>query len=426
MPSHSRILVVTSHPPLPANTGGRQRSSNLLRALARIMPTDLVLVHDPERLDRAVCQQLSDEFNMVACLAPTPRAGHGAWSGLRAIAPRAADRLAHNLGRRSFDYSADPAIAEPVRALLDTGRYAAAVGRYLIPAAKASITGQVPTILDIDDLDTSVYRSRLKAPNAGCFERAVLRHHLHQLDTIVPASLRPFNHLWVASEADLGLVSHPSVSTLPNIPYSADGRLPDPVPDHAGEPVVMVIGSWDHLPNISGLNRFLNESWPRVLARVPGARLRVVGSGLTERQRSEWSARPNVDVVGRVADLREAYAGCTICVSPVFDGGGTKIKVLEALGFGRACVATSHSHRGYERTLPAGEAVAVGFTDEQLADECVRLLLDERARWSMARTGNLLVHEHYSFDGFCREVAATIGRVLPLAPRRPKVAAAFA
>ena len=116
--------------------------------------------------------------------------------------------------------------------------------------------------------------------------------------------------------------------------------------------------------------------------------------------------------VGFVADLTSAYRECAFTVAPIFSGGGTNIKVLESLAFGRACVLTEHAHRGYQKTLRHLESVYVAKSAAEMTAGCVELLGKPALCETMGKQGAGIVSEHFSFEAFSKVVEATVLQVL--------------
>jgi glycosyltransferase involved in cell wall biosynthesis len=128
-----------------------------------------------------------------------------------------------------------------------------------------------------------------------------------------------------------------------------------------------------------------------------------------------------VRAIGFVPDIRAAYAEAAACVAPVYEGGGTNIKVLEALAYGRTLALTSFAHRGFVETLPAGRAVLVAESPEELARACIVLLRDPVRRDGLAAAGRDAVHNYYSPRRFFAIVRDMVGRAL--APHPPAATA---
>lgn len=405
-----RTLFITPLPPYPPTAGGgRQRTNLILRALLRVGQVDTLILNDPGTLSAQEHHRIEEQFGDVGWVTPLRRGERGSWRFIHPLKPRTIDRLAHHLGRRAVDFRPDPGVHAWLRRRLAHRHYDVIVARYLPAAMKSgAFQSGVPVVVDVDDLETQVYRSRLQVPGLRGWQRAAIRHHLRQVDKLVPRWLGQAAHLWLSSEADRPLIAHPSVSVLPNIPFdwgedvSANGPLPQaPADCH----VVLAVGSMTHRVNVDAIDRFTRRVWPRVRSACPDAVLRIAGAGMSDTMRQRWAAVQGVEPIGYVEDISQAYRGCAFTVAPLFEGGGTKIKVLESLRFGRAVVATDHACRGHENRLPDRETVWIARDEDGLTNGCVRLLRNPALRDTLAREGRARIEQYFSFDRFAKTVA---------------------
>ena len=407
-----RILAVIrefSHPP---TSGGRQRNWLLIRALQTIGDVDVVAMNSrpPDE---------SDEYHMrerhgLRAIMPMP--AHGdltPWRWLRPVNPRLVQRLAHNLGRRARLYRPHPPVVDGIAQLQVERPYDLVVGRYLWYAVVAGLDRHPRSILDVDDLDTELYRSRLADPTVPVLQRWVLRRHLKQLDLIVHQCLPRFSALWVSNPDERALPGLERASVLVNLPFQAAMSAPPPAyPPKPACSAAVVVGSWGWQPNVHGLSLFLSRVWPQVRQACPDAVLRIIGSNLNNSLRERLSAIPGIEPVGFVDDVSQAYADSAFAIAPVFSGGGTNIKVLEALWHGRTCLVTTAAHRGYHQTLPQGTCLEVADSLDALAASAIKLFSHPRYRDQLAVAGRAAVQEHYSFDSFQRVVSSTVEQVL--------------
>ena len=412
-PLKPNILLVTAWLPYPPTMGSGQRTTNIHRALSRVGHVELLILKPGAVTDEQLARQR--QLGPTHWVAPARRGEHGLWRCIRPLHHGWTDRLAHNFGRRSVDYRPDRRALTWLRQRLSTTHYDLIVGRQVLVTCKSgAFEVDVPVIVDVDDLDTEVYRTRLAVPGLRWHERALVRNHLRQLQKIVPRQLKRALHLWIANELDHHLVDHPSVSVLPNVPFawSEDQDAPTPAPAASESPVVLTIGSCTHRVNTDAIDRFVSHAWPKVRERCPDAVLRIVGSGMTQAMRQRWGSVAGVEPIGFVDDLALAYRDCSFTVAPQFEGGGSKIKVLESLLYGRACVVTGHALRGYERLLKHAESVWLAESERDLWQGCLQLLQDPKSCQAMASCGRKIVAEHYSFEVVRRAVATTFSEVL--------------
>jgi glycosyltransferase involved in cell wall biosynthesis len=184
-------------------------------------------------------------------------------------------------------------------------------------------------------------------------------------------------------------------------PMSAALR-PLPVPT---APVALFVGS-GHGPNLTGLRWFLAHVWPDIRRELPAARLLVAGSicaSVTE------TLPAGVEKLGRLPDLSTAYAQASVVIAPILQGSGIKIKILEALSFGRACVTTSVGAEGLETLRPA---LRVADTPETFTRDTLALLRDPVLATATAATLQDLAREHLSPET-CYGPVARLLRELP-------------
>lgn len=400
-----RFLFVTSRSAFPPTSGDRQRTHLILKAAASVGDVDTLLMS--RSVTETDLQPWRETLGRVEVVVPRFRGEEAPWRWIRPVAPKWIDRAAHNLGRQSRAWAPDREVGGWIARQLGRVRYDAIIGRYLQPTARAGALRYVPVVLDVDDLDTEVYASRLRVPGMSGWRRAVIRHHLRQLERIVPDHLRRCAHVWLAKPADRAVVDHPSVSVLPNIPFPGGQTA-----DVACEPVdaakgVLFIGSFTHRVNHEGVDYFLRAVWPKVHGACPEARFQIAGSGLRDEKAAAWEKEPGVEIIGFVDDLRACYRQCAFAVVPLFEGGGSKIKVLETLAFARTVLVTDHALAGYEDRLHHGESVWVARNETELADGCLKLLNDPALRADMGRRGCDIVAASYSYERFQAIVAET-------------------
>jgi len=163
----------------------------------------------------------------------------------------------------------------------------------------------------------------------------------------------------------------------------------NPQPGHNRS--ILFVGS-NTAPNVIGLRWFLRDVWPQIVAALPDCELAVAGS-----VRRQFPAAPRgVRFLSVVPDLGPLYARAGVVISPLTAGSGLKIKLVEALGFGKAIVATPVSAQGVER-LVAG-TVNIAATAEDFARAVVELLTDEPLRTRKAQEALALAQRHFSAE----------------------------
>jgi len=168
-----------------------------------------------------------------------------------------------------------------------------------------------------------------------------------------------------------------------------------PLPLVDGHSLVFA-GRLDQYSNRDGILHFMDAAWPLLTARYPEARITIVGSNPPERLRELASVDPRIEVTGFVDDVRPYFARATAALCPIRDGGGTRIKVLDALAQGKPLIATSIGCEGLE-VVPDRD-VLIGDTPEAFAAQVGRVFDDAALRASLARQGRELVERVYAWE----------------------------
>lgn len=161
-------------------------------------------------------------------------------------------------------------------------------------------------------------------------------------------------------------------------------------------PTVLSVGTFKWLPNVEAVEFLVTKVWPLIRKKISSAELKIVGNAPTESVYEYEKQDASIDVVGRIPDIRDAFATSDILMAPVFSGKGTRYKVLEAMASGTPIVATTTAVEGLEVTN--GVHVMTSNTPEGMADLAVELLQNKEKREQMAKNGKIFVKENYDWS----------------------------
>ncbi len=167
---------------------------------------------------------------------------------------------------------------------------------------------------------------------------------------------------------------------------------------------VVFVGSFDWQPNVDGAIWLIKKVWQKVVDRIPGAHLTLVGRKPTEPLKALESE--TVALTGWVESVREYIEKSSLCVVPLWIGSGMRLKILEAFALGRAVVSTTLGAEGIEYT--DGENIVIKDKPDEFADAMVELLQDPERCVEIARKARTLAEEKYSWKtvtmGFRSEI----------------------
>jgi len=391
--------------------GAGQRTFHLYRALARMGTVDILLMSEPVyaaieadlatiRRDYAEAGEISIRHSTRQFVVPPPQ---------RSVISRVVyfgQRLLQAIRPRAHFYRPTRDAAEALVGSIELNGYDVLVARYLKSAAISGALAQdrIPVVVDLDDLDEIVLESKIKSRTTPLVRKIMLWNHARQVRIEARRLRAKCAHVFTASEPDRALLGLSASSVLPNIPFRPapieTAALPASI--SVAAPVILFVGTHMHAANRDGLRHFVAHCWPSIRDRVPDARLRIVGSGAWESERELLGTAPGIEIVGAVRELESEYAGAALCIVPLLEGSGTKIKVLEALMYGRPVVASQHSTRGFEALL--GKGLVGAADDSQIVQQCVEHLRDVESGRARALRGREQVAVDYSDEAVLRSV----------------------
>jgi glycosyltransferase involved in cell wall biosynthesis len=147
--------------------------------------------------------------------------------------------------------------------------------------------------------------------------------------------------------------------------------------------------------NFDAMSYFLQDIFPLIRVKAPEATLKITGTV----QGVDLSRLPldgHVELSGFLSDIRPAVAGAWACVVPLRQGGGTRLKILEAMALGTPVIATHKAVEGLSVT-PEKDILLADNPDE-FSTQTIRLLNDKRLRDELSKNGRELVVNNYGWD----------------------------
>ena len=185
--------------------------------------------------------------------------------------------------------------------------------------------------------------------------------------------------------------------------FDALGTRADPPQD-----TLLFTGSLAYYPNVDGLHFFMREVFPQICAAVPTVRFLIAGREPPPAI-TAYAAHPNVEVVADVPDMRDYYAKATVVVVPLRVGGGTRLKILEAMAMAKPVVSTAVGAEGIDVT--PGIDIALADDPVEFAGAVVSLL-GGQGRSELAAAGRRLVEQSYDWESIGATLESVYERVL--------------
>ena len=151
-------------------------------------------------------------------------------------------------------------------------------------------------------------------------------------------------------------------------------------------------GSFRYRANYDAMLWFVGEVFPRILEQVPDAHLIITG----DHANLPLPSTENITLTGYVNDIKALITSSRVSIAPLLSGGGTRLKILEAMSLGTPVVSTSKGAEGLNASV--GEHLFVGNSPEVFADEVVKILKDGTIHDRIAKSAYQFVKEKYNWE----------------------------
>jgi glycosyltransferase involved in cell wall biosynthesis len=190
------------------------------------------------------------------------------------------------------------------------------------------------------------------------------------------------------------------------VPNGVDAEYFQPAHADSTVPSLIFVGSLNWYPNVDAVLFLLREVWPIAKMRHPELRFDIVGSAPPRSVLNLATGHKDVRVHGFVDDVRPLMDAATLYVCPIRDGGGTKLKLLDAFAMEKCVIAHPVACEGIE--VSPGLNVQLAESAENFADAIDRLICKPAVRIEMGRAARSFVVEHYAFSQIGRQLCTLL------------------
>jgi polysaccharide biosynthesis protein PslH len=389
-----KTLFVAPQVPWPLDVGSKIRVHNLLRCYADVGPVTLVSFAQNE-VEAQGTGEIERLAKRVCCFRFQPPAEG---TGKRGVLQRAMQ-----LTPRALSYFRCESLADKVGSLLaDESFDILHVERlYMVENVRPVFAGRRRSgppfrVLDVDDLESS----RMKRM-AGVEPWLAPLKYVHGLEWLKLRRaerqfLPQFDCALVCSEKDRLALQH--VHPGLGVEVFANGAELDlgaPAERHEDGRTIVFLGAMDYQPNEDAVLFFAQQVLPLLKRRVPQVRFMVAGKSPSPRVRALHDGK-TVLVTGYVQDKAALFCECTVFVVPIRIGGGTRIKILEAMAASIPVVSTTVGCEGID--VAPDQNITIADAPAEFAEGCARLLLDAAGRRALGRAGRRLVELRYGWE----------------------------
>jgi len=382
------ILFVSATVPYPAIDGGRIRVLNLVSRLCQIHDVTLLTFITSTADEQGIEYLREIGLEVIGVKAPISGTLH---SLLRSFVHRKpltvakyysadmAKALENLLSSRSFDVVHFE--------MLHTGQF--------LPDLKAEDKNIYATVLGEQNIDSHVWH-RLMQSESNPLRKLVFYSQYRRFAYYESRMCRRFDICVCVSEQDQEKLSSlcPGIA-VEVVPNGVDLEYFKSEDVQQNEVSLVFTGSMDWQPNADAVLYFCDHILPLIRTELPDVVFYIVGSKPSHGV-LKLREREGVVVTGSVEDVRPYIAGAAVFVVPLRIGGGTRLKILQALAMRKAVVSTSIGCEGLD--LQPDDHILVADEPQQFAAHTIQLIKDRSLRSRLGENGGVLVQERYDWN----------------------------
>lgn len=401
-----RILWLKTELLHPVDKGGKIRTFHMLRELKRTNRITYLTLDDGDAAPDAVAraEEYCDELIRVPFEAPdkfTPRFYGDLVLGLLSplpyfIAKYRSARMEAAIAERLVRQDIDVLICD-----------------FLVPSINLPEWIPCATVLFQHNVEAMIWKRHYKVQR-NPVKKAFLRREWRKTRAYERDTCRRFDLVVAVSAEDRHIMQREySAEAVVDVSTGVDTEYFRPSGEHPTRAHSLVFtGSMDWLPNDDAIRFFTEQILPCVREALPDVKLTVVGRNPTPALLALARRDPSVTVTGRVDDVRPFMERAAAYVIPLRIGGGTRLKVYEAMAMEKPVISTTVGAEG----LPVEDGIELLLSDDprQFADMVIHVLSDAEFARGLGERGAAKVREHFGWQG----VAAEFGSVCENAARR--------
>lgn len=267
---------------------------------------------------------------------------------------------------------------------------------FLMPAVNMPEHSSVPTVLFQHNVEAMIWRRHFETQR-GAVKRLYLKNQWRKSVDYERETCKKFDFVAAVSVEDADAMrADYGIEAVADVPTGVDTeffKFDETI--EKNEFNLVFTGSMDWLPNEDGIGWFAREIYPIIKAKIPQASLTVVGrnpfASLVEMSRKDAS----INVTGRVADVRPFMSAASVYVVPLRIGGGTRLKIYEAMAMRLPIVSTTVGAEGLP--IEDGEEIVLRDTPQAFANAVVELLTDKKHAQKIGSAAEKNVRENFGW-----------------------------
>jgi sugar transferase (PEP-CTERM/EpsH1 system associated) len=386
-----RILFIAPRFILPADSGAKIRTLNILKQVAKHCEVDFVCFSFDES-DKQYTIML-ENFHVNPYLIPIKETGK---------AKKIFDVLFESLPVSIAKYNSSE-MGKRIQELVEANSYDLIHVDHLHMAHYLKYLKNIPAVLDEHNVEYRILE-RCFDVEKSTIKKAVYFNQAKKMKTFEEKTVKQFSATCCVSEDDQIILSKISQGIKPIhiIPNGVDTELfslvsarkdKEPIEE---EDALVFTGSMDWLPNDDACLYFCRDILPLVWKETPQVKFYIVGKSPSDTLKAFAQKDKRIIVTGRVDDVRDYILRSKVFVVPLRIGGGTRLKILEAMSMQKAIVSTTIGAEGIGYKEESN--IVLADTPHIFADKIISLLNNHHQRYEMGERARQLVCQTYDWN----------------------------
>ena len=408
-----KLLWISHLIPFPPKGGVLQRSFNLIKELSKYYDIYLFAFNQASFLKSSFPGSASPIEEAKRGLAPYVKELE-----IAAIPSEAGKfgkyRLAFStlLSRKPYtvEWLRSDHAAKRLSAMIDSVRPDIAHYDTISLAIYQDLTEHLPTVLNHHNIESQMLFDRAKK-ETNLLKKVYFLQEARKLQRYEKEVCKEFSlNITCSPEDSLLLKSIDPSLECKDVPNGVDITYFYPAPARYEPHSLIFAGGLGWYPNLDAMNFFADEIWPGLKAGIPDIKMNLVGRSPTHKFRQLSENDPSFRVHGFVDDVRPYLREAHAYVCPIRDGGGTKLKILDALAIG--CPVIAHPFACVGIDVEDGEHVLFATTPSEYVSQVKALFESDQLRQKLCANGPKLIEEKYSFSAIGADYAKQLKDLL--------------
>ena len=361
------ILFIAPRLPWPLDTGGRLRTFNLFKQLSKIAKMHMVSFSFESR-DEEWKKEI-EKLGVRVTLVPAQES-----TFFQKVWDISFKSLPHSIIKY---YS--PLMKTTLENLSKSEHFDALHIDHIHMARYNECFKGIPCFLDAHNVEYKIWERCGEVETLG-IKKLLYQQQSLKMKTYEANKTKEFKGVFTCSSNDQKILNDITFGNVPIyvIPNGVDTEFNSPDPDQGAkeEEAIVFTGAMDWLPNEDAITFFCSKILPLIWERKETVKFYAVGKNPSPIIKDLAQRDPRVIITGRVDDVRPYIRRSRVSIVPLRIGGGTRLKILEAMALSKAIVSTSIGAEGIEYT--DGKNILLGDTPKDFADKVLFVLNDQQ------------------------------------------------